>query len=275
VSSLFDLTGKVAIVTGSTKGIGQGIARRLAEHGANVMVSSRSQADCDAVAADISRECGRDAAVGQAFDLHDLDSVKRLVEVTVRRFGGLDVVVLNAAKTDILGFANDTTPADFQAMLNANIVNNTELALAAHPHFLDRGGGALIFIASISGTGSSVSTSAYSVCKRALFQLVDNFAVEWGPQKIRVNAVAPGLTISEDTRAFWQNPDTKAAFGAAIPMGRWAEPDDMAAACVWLASPGGAMVTGQTVVIDGGLTMRGANQQAADFKALKAAAAAK
>ncbi|MBV9510356.1 MAG: glucose 1-dehydrogenase [Caulobacteraceae bacterium] len=266
---IFDLTGQVALVTGGTKGIGAGIAQLFAQHGANVMISSRSQADCDRAAAAINEKEGRQAAAGQASDLSDLDSLKRLVEGTISRFGGLDSLVLNAAKTNVLGSASQTSAADFQAMLNANVVNNTELALAAHPHLVARGGGSVILIGSIAGTGPSPTVSAYSACKRALLQVMENLAVEWSRQKIRVNAVAPGLTISEDTRQFWENPNVNAAFVARIPLGRWMQADDIAAACLWLASPAGSGVTGQTVVIDGGLTMRGAGEAQTDFKDLK------
>ncbi|MBV9996151.1 MAG: SDR family oxidoreductase [Caulobacteraceae bacterium] len=272
MSSLFDLTGKVAIVTGSTKGIGAGIARRFVEHGAKVVITSRSQADCEATAGALNQELGREATLGQASDLSDRDSLKRLVETAVRRFGGLDILVLNAAKTDVLGTAGQTPAADFLAMLGANVVNNTELALAAHPHLLERGGGSVIFIGSVAGTGASATVSAYSVCKRALMQVVDNLALEWGRQNIRVNAVVPGLTMTEDTRRFWEAPQVNAAFVARIPLGRWVQPDEIAAACLWLATDGGAAVTAQKIVVDGGLTIRGASEPPADFKALTEAA---
>lgn len=265
----FDLTGKVSIVTGSTKGIGLGVARLLARHGAQVAITSRSPSDCQQVADEINEAEGRQAAFGQASDLTDLPSLQQLVETTVSRFGGLDTLILNAAKTNIQGRASQTSAADFQAMLNANVVNNTELALAAHPHLVARGGGSVILIGSIAGTGPSPTVSAYSACKRALLQVMENLAVEWSRQKIRVNAVAPGLTISEDTRQFWENPNVNAAFVARIPLGRWMQADDIAAACLWLASPAGSGVTGQTVVIDGGLTMRGAGEAQTDFKDLK------
>jgi len=264
---LFDLTGKVAVVTGSTKGIGLGVARRFAEHGARVVISGRSQPDCERIAAEINRDAGREAAIGQAGDLADVASLQSLVTTAVDRFGGLDVLVMNAAKADVQGRADQTSTADFQAMLNANVVNNTALALAAHPHLQARGGGSVILISSIAATGPSPTVAAYSVCKRALLQLADNLAVEWGRQNIRVNVLAPGITVSDNTRPLWENPQLKAALTADIPLGRFGEADDIAAACVWLASPGGAFVTGQTIVVDGGSTMRGADKPPVDFKA--------
>jgi len=265
----FDLTGKTAIVTGSTKGIGLGIARLLASSGARVAITSRSAADCERVAAEINQAEGRDAAFGQASDLADAASLKRLVEAAADRFGGLDTLIMNAARTDIQGVASQTRAADFQAMLTANVVNNTELALAAHPHFVARGGGALILIGSVAGTGASPTTSAYAICKRALLQLAANLAVEWGRQNIRVNVIAPGITRSEDTRFLWRDPRIKAAVEQRIPIGRFGEPDDIAGACLWLASPLGSFVTGQTIVIDGGMTLRGAGDPPMDFKAMR------
>jgi NAD(P)-dependent dehydrogenase (short-subunit alcohol dehydrogenase family) len=267
--NIFDLTGKVAIITGSTKGIGLGIARLFARCGAKLAITSRNQLDCDRVASEINEEQECDAAFGLASDLADAASLKRLVEATASRFGGLDILVMNAANTTIQGRASQTSAADFQAMLNANVVNNTELVLAAHSHLLARRGGSVILIGSIAGTGPSATTSAYSICKRALLQLADNLAIEWGRQNIRVNVVAPGVTKSEDTRFLWDNPQVKAAIEQRIPLGRFGEPEDIAAACLWLASPLGAYVTGQTIVIDGGMTMRGASDPPVEFKEMR------
>lgn len=257
---LFDLSGQVALVTGSTKGIGLGIANRIAEHGAHVVVSSRRQADCDACAAEINRRFGDGRALGQAADLADRDSLDRLVAATIAWRGRLDTLVLNAAKTDVLGSAAITDPDDFSAMLTVNVVNNSHLAHAALAHLAARRG-ALIFISSVAGTGSSANVAAYGVCKRALLQLMDNLALEWAPHGVRVNAVAPGFTVSESTRPLWSSPDIREGLESSIPLGRLGEPDDIAACVIFLAGPGGTYVTGQTIVIDGGLTLRGAGQR--------------
>ena len=155
-------------------------------------------------------------------------------------------------------------------MLNANIVGNSVLLQAAYPHFIARGGASVIFVSSIAGTGPSPGNLAYGVCKRALIQMAESLAVDWGAQNIRVNVIAPGVTISENTRPLWENAKLHETIVAGIPLGRLADADDMAAAAVWLASRGGAMVTGQTIVIDGGSTLRGAGRASAkiDFKAV-------
>jgi NAD(P)-dependent dehydrogenase (short-subunit alcohol dehydrogenase family) len=270
MSELFNLSGQVAVVTGSTKGIGLGIASRLAEHGAHVVISSRRQAECDAVAAEINGRHGEGRALAQAADLADPESLDRLIATAVAWRGRLDVLVLNAAKADVLGSAAVTSADDFSAMLTVNVVNNAHLAQAALPHLRARGGSA-IFISSVSGTGSSASVAAYGVCKRALLQMVDNLALEWAPHGIRVNAIAPGYTVSEATRPLWSNPRAREDLDASIPLGRLGEPDEVAGCAVFLAGPGGAYVTGQTNVVDGGLTLRGAGQRQAkrpDFKAI-------
>ncbi len=269
---LFDLSGQVALVTGATKGIGLGIVNRLAEHGAYVVVSSRSQAECDARAAEINARFGDDRALGQVADLADRDSLDRLVAATVAWRGRLDTLVLNAAKTDVLGSAAVTDPDDFSAMLTINVVNNSHLAHAALAHLAARRG-ALIFISSVAGTGSSANVAAYGVSKRAGLQLMDNLALEWAPLSVRVNAVAPGFTVSESTRPLWSSPDIRHGLESSIPLGRLGEPDDIAACVVFLAGPGGTYVTGQIIVVDGGLTLRGAGQRQEgqrDYKALVA-----
>jgi NAD(P)-dependent dehydrogenase (short-subunit alcohol dehydrogenase family) len=263
MGKLFDLSGQVAIVTGSTRGIGLATALRLAEHGARVVVSSRSQSDCDALARDIGKR-----ALAIACDLNDRESLQALIESAVAAFGGLDTLVLNAARRDIAGPSAATKPDDFSAMLTANVVNNAELAHAALPHMVTRGGGAIIVVSSTSGVGPGPSAAAYSTCKRALLQLVDNWALEWASHKIRVNAIAPGLTVTDATRLVWENPGLRAAISADIPLGRLAEADDVAACALFLASRGGAFVTGQTIVVDGGRTL-GRSQRGAPATAAR------
>jgi NAD(P)-dependent dehydrogenase (short-subunit alcohol dehydrogenase family) len=268
MSELFDLSGQVAVVTGSSKGIGLAIAGRLAEHGAHVVISSRRQSDCDAVASEIDGRYGAGRALAQAADLADLASLDRLVAAAAAWRGRLDVLVLNAAKTDVLGSAAVTSADDFSAMLTVNVVNNSHLAHLALPHLRARGG-SVIFISSVSGTGSSAGVAAYGVSKRAVLQMVDNLALEWAPDAIRVNAIAPGYTVSDATRPLWSKPKVREGLDASIPLGRLGEADEVAACAVFLAGPGGAYVTGQTIVIDGGLTLRGAGKaKTPDFKAV-------
>jgi len=266
MSNLFSLEGKVALVTGSTKGIGLGVAERFVEQGARVVISSRRGGDCDAVAAQLNQRAGDKVAVAAPADLSDAAALPGMVEAAAAAWGGLDAVVLNAAKMDVLGTLEQTKPQDFVAMLTANVVNNSILAQAAYPHLMARGGGSVTVIGSIAATGPSPTTSAYSVSKRALLQLVDNLAIAWGAARIRVNAISPGITVSDNTRPLWEPEKVRAGLIAGIPLGRLGEADDIAACALLLASRGGEWITGQNIVIDGGATLRGAGRPAMDFK---------
>ncbi len=250
MSSLFDLTGKVAIVTGSTKGIGLAIATRMAEHGATVVISSRKPDACEAVAAGI-RAKGQKAVVIPCHVGHK-EQLQNLVDQTVAQCGGIDILVENAAVNPYMGPAAGMPDDAFDRVLGTNIRSQVWLANMAIPHMVPRGGGSIIIISSIGGLLGQPRIGAYGISKAADMQIARNIAVEWGPKNIRANAIAPGLVRTDFARALWEDPVLYAKRTRYTPLQRIGEPDEIAGAAVFLASAAGSFVTGQTIVIDGG-----------------------
>jgi NAD(P)-dependent dehydrogenase (short-subunit alcohol dehydrogenase family) len=250
--SLFDLTGKVAIITGSTKGIGLAIATRMAEHGATVVISSRKSDSCAAVAATIQAEGGK--AVSIPCHVARKEELQNLVDQTVAKCGGIDILVGNAGVNPYLGPAAGMSDDAFDRVMNANVRSNFWLANMAIPHIVARGGGSVIIISSIGGLRGSPQLGAYAISKAADMQLARNIAVEWGPKNIRANAIAPGLVRTDFARALWEDPALYRKRTKGTPLQRIGEPDEIAGAAVFLASPAGSFTTGQTIVIDGGTT---------------------
>lgn len=252
MSSLFDLTGKVAIVTGSTKGIGLAIATRMAEHGATVVISSRKADACQAVAEGI-RAKGHKAVVIPCH-IGRKEDLQNLVDQTVAQCGGIDILVENAAVNPYLGPSASMPDEAFDRVMNANIHSQVWLANMAIPHMVQRGGGSVIVISSIGGLRGSAHLGAYALSKAADMQLARNIAVEWGPKNIRANAIAPGLIRTDFARALWENPVLYKKRTKDTPLQRIGEPDEIAGAAVFLASAAGSYTTGQTIAIDGGTT---------------------
>ena len=252
MSSLFDLTGKVAIVTGSTKGIGLAIATRMAEHGATVVVSSRKQDACEAVAKRIT-EAGGKAVVIPCHVAHKAQ-LQNLVDQTLAQCGGIDIVVANAGVNPYLGPAAGVTDEVYERVMGTNVRSNFWLSNMVCPHMAARGGGSFIIISSIGGVLGSASLGLYGLSKAADIMLVKNIAVEWGPKNIRANAIAPGLVRTDFARALWEDPVRYKKTTRDAPLGRIGEPDEIAGAAVFLASPSGSFTSGQTLLIDGGRT---------------------
>ena len=250
--SLFDLTGKVAIITGSTKGIGLAIATRMAEHGATVVISSRKPDACEAVAARIQATGGK--AVVIPCHIARKEELQNLVDQTVARCGGIDILVGNAGVNPYLGPAAGMSDEAFDRVMGSNVRSNVWLANMAIPHMVQRGGGAVIIISSIGGLRGSAQLGAYAISKAADMQLARNIAVEWGPKNIRANAIAPGLVRTDFARALWEDPVLYKKRTKDTPLQRIGEPDEIAGAAVFLASAAGSFTTGQTIVIDGGTT---------------------
>ena len=253
--SLFDLTGKVAVVTGSSRGIGRAIAERLAEHGAKVVISSRKQPACEEVANAINAARGPGAALASAANISSKDDLKRLVDETNRAFGRIDIVVCNAASNPYYGPLGGISDDQFRKILDNNVVANHWLINFAVPQMIERKDGAIIIVSSVGGLKGSPVIGAYNISKAADFQLARNLAVEFGPHNVRVNCIAPGLIKTDFARALWENPETYKAYTARTPLQRIGEPDEIAGAAVFLASPAGAFMTGQAIVIDGGQTI--------------------
>jgi NAD(P)-dependent dehydrogenase (short-subunit alcohol dehydrogenase family) len=253
--SLFDLTGKVAIVTGSSRGIGRSIAENLAAHGAKVVVSSR-KADACQVVVDAIREAGGTATAIPA-NISDKAGLQRLVDETRKAFGPIDVLVCNAASNPYFGPSSGMGDEVFEKIMRNNVLSNHWLCQMVQPDMAARKDGAIIIVSSIGGLKGSTEIGAYCISKAADMQLARNLACEWGPLNIRVNCIAPGLIKTDFARALYEDPARKAAAEARFPLRRLGEPDDIGGIAVMLASRAGAFVTGQSIVADGGATITG------------------
>jgi NAD(P)-dependent dehydrogenase (short-subunit alcohol dehydrogenase family) len=255
MNGLFDLTDKVAIVTGSSRGIGRAIAEALAEQGAKVVISSRKQDACEEVASAINTAHGEGRAVAIAASISDKDALQRLVDGTMQAFGRVDVLICNAASNPYYGPMGGISDEQFRKILDNNVLSNHWLIQMAAPQMLERGEGSIVIVSSIGGLTSSTTIGAYNISKAADFQLARNLAAEFGPKGVRVNCIAPGLVRTDFARALWENPDTLKAVTRGTPMRRIGEPHEIAGAAVFLASPASTFMTGQTIVVDGGSTI--------------------
>jgi NAD(P)-dependent dehydrogenase (short-subunit alcohol dehydrogenase family) len=253
--SLFDLSGKVAIVTGSSRGIGRAIAERLAEHGAKVVVSSRKAEACKEVADAINKKHGKDRAIVIPANISSKDNLKNLVEETDRKFGKIDILVCNAASNPYFGPLAGIQDDQFRKILDNNILSNHWLAQLVSPQMIKRREGSIIIVSSIGGLRGSPVLGAYCISKAADLQLARNLAVEYGPHNVRVNCIAPGLIKTDFARALWEDKARLAVREEQTPLRRIGEPDEIAGAAVFLASAASSFVTGQNIVIDGGVTI--------------------
>lgn len=251
--NLFDLTGKVAIVTGSSRGIGRAIAEAYAEAGAKVVISSRNQEPCDEVAAAIRAKGGE--AIAITARISDKAQLENLVAKTREHWGGLDVLVCNAAVNPHYGSLEALTDQVFERMMTNNVLSNLWLSKLVVPDMKAKHDGSIIFISSIGGLKSSTVIAMYGVTKAADIALCRSLAAEWGPEGIRVNCIAPGLVVTDFARALYENPERRARREAETPLRRLGQPEDMAGAALLLASRAGAFITGQTIVVDGGTTV--------------------
>ena len=253
--SLFSLDGQVAVVTGSSRGIGRAIAERLAEHGAKVVISSRKAEPCAAVAAALDARHGAGTAISVPANISSKDDLRHLVDETLRRFGRIDVLVCNAASNPYYGPLAGIADEQFRKILDNNVIANHWLIGFVAPQMIERRDGAIVIVSSIGGLRGSPVIGAYNISKAADFQLARNLAVEYGPHNVRVNCIAPGLIRTDFARALWENPETLARATSTTPLRRIGEPDEIAGAAVFLASKAGSFVTGQAIVVDGGVTI--------------------
>ncbi|NEX92520.1 SDR family oxidoreductase [Caulobacter sp. 17J65-9] len=254
-TSLFDLTGKVAVITGSSRGIGKAIAERMAEHGAKVVISSRKAAACEEVVREIDARYGEGTALACPANISSKEDLQRLVETTNATFGKIDILVCNAATNPHYGSILDIEDDAFRKIFENNVLANNWLVQLVAPQMRERKDGAIMIVSSIGGLRGDAMIGAYNVSKAADFQLARNLAVELGPDNIRVNCIAPGLVRTDFARALWENPDTLKKITRGAPLGRIGEPDEIAGAAVFLASKAGAFMTGQKIVVDGGVTI--------------------
>ena len=252
--SQFDMTGKVAIVTGSSRGIGRAIAEEFATHGAKVAISSRNQDACDEVASAINA-AHPGAAIAVASSLSSKESLQALVDKTRAAFGPVDVLVCNAASNPHYGPMATITDEQLRKTLDHNIVSQHWLIQMVAPAMLERKSGSIILVSSIGGLRGSSILGAYAITKAADIQMTKNLAREYGPNNVRVNSIAPGLVKTDFARALWENPENLKASTASAAMGRIGEPHEIAGAAVFLGSNASSFMTGQTIVVDGGVVV--------------------
>jgi NAD(P)-dependent dehydrogenase (short-subunit alcohol dehydrogenase family) len=245
VGDLFDLAGKAAIVTGSTRGIGRAIAGALIDAGARVVISSEDAADTARVATELGMP-------GIACDVSDDAALARLVDFSAAELGRLDVLVCNAGITGQAGPFADIDMDDYARVMAINLRSQVVLCNLALPHIAASGGGAAVLVASLSGLRGNARINAYALAKAGVAQLARNLAVEWGPQAVRVNALSPGFIATELSQPLLDNPDFMARRMGMTPLRRPGTPDEVAGAAVFLASPAGGFVTGHNLVVDGG-----------------------
>ncbi|ABI78431.1 oxidoreductase, short chain dehydrogenase/reductase family [Hyphomonas neptunium ATCC 15444] len=253
--SLFDLSGKTAIITGSSRGIGRAIAEAMADQGARVVISSRKPGPCEEVAAEINKKHGDGTAIAIPANISSKEDLQALVDETNKSFGQIDIVVCNAASNPYYGPMSGISDDAFTKILQNNIISNNWLIQMVAPQMQARKDGAVIIVSSIGGLRGTPVIGAYNISKAADFQLARNLATEFGPDNIRVNCIAPGLIKTDFAKALWDNPETLKRSLAGTPMKRIGEPEEIAGAAVYLASKAGAYMTGQTLVVDGGATV--------------------
>lgn len=254
---LFDLGGKVALVTGSTRGIGKSIAEELARAGAKVCISSRNSQSCE----EVSREFEKQGfeAMAKPCNISRKDELQALVEATLAKWGRLDIVVANAASNPYYGPLTGLPDEAFDKIFANNVKSVLWLAAMTLPEIAkrggDRGGGSYIVVGSIGGILANTVIGAYGMSKAADHHLVRNLAAEWGPKNVRVNAIAPGLVKTEFARALWEDDKRRSEREQATPLRRLGEPRDIGGIAAFLASEAAAFITGQVIVADGGVSI--------------------
>ena len=252
IQPLFQLDGKVALVTGASKGIGEAIARGLAEFGARVVISSRKQEAVDAVAEAFQADGLQ--AIGIAANMSSIEDIHALVDNTQDAYGGIDIIVNNAAVNPVYGPIQDTDQRAFDKIIDVNLKGPFELCKKAYPILRQRGGGSIIHISSIGGLKPEAGIGIYSVSKAALVNLTQAMAQEWGADNIRVNAICPGLIKTRFSEALWSDDKILDRFIKHIPLKRAGDPDDVAGLAVFLASDAAAYCSGGLYLVDGGYT---------------------
>lgn len=255
IKQKFDLTGKVAIVTGSSKGIGLSIARGLAENGAKLVISSRNQEAVDAVAAEFNK-AGFDA-IGIACHIGDADQRKALVAKTIEKYGRIDILVNNAAINPFYGPIESAEEEVFDKIMNVNVKAPWLLSNLVQPFMKENGSGSIINISSVEGIHPGFRLGLYSMTKSALIMLTKNQAKEWGRYGIRSNVVCPGLIKTKFSQSLWSNDKLVEGYNQTVPLKRMAEPDEMAGIVMLLASDAGSYMTGGVYAADGGYLISG------------------
>lgn len=251
--SLFDLRGKVALVTGSTRGIGKSIAEELGRAGAKVSISSRKKPACEQARVDLEQK-GIEV-MAQPCNVSRKDELQALVDATQQRWGAIDIAVSNAASNPYYGPLASIPDEAFDKTMSNNVKSALWLAGMTLEHMASRGGGSFILVGSVGGLIANTVIGAYGISKAAAHHLVRNLAAEWGPRNVRINAIAPGLVKTDFARALWEDEARAAERIRATPLRRLGEPRDIGGIAVFLASDAAAFITGQCIVADGGVTI--------------------
>ena len=252
MSSLFDLTGKNAIITGSSKGIGKAIAHRMAQHGARVVITSRKLDVCEQVSSEINDEFGNDASIAISCNISDKDQLKSLYSKSKNWCGEISTLVCNAAVNPYFGPSINTPDEAFEKIMRSNVQSNFWLCNEILPDMMIKKSGSIIIISSIAGLQGTPVLGAYAISKAADSQLARNISVEYGANNIRANCISPGLIKTDFARALWENESILKAATSHSALKRIGMPDEIAGAAVFLASEAGAFVTGQNLIINGG-----------------------
>lgn len=250
---LFDMTGRVALITGSTKGIGRSIAEEMARAGAKVVISSRKPEPCHEVCEAIKAEGGE--AIAVPCNVGKKDDLMNLVDETLAAFGKIDILVCNAATNPVYGPTAELTDEAWDKIMDTNVKGTFWLCNRVLPEMDKNGGGNVVIISSIAGLRGNTVIGTYGVSKAAEAALARNLAVEWGPRNIRVNAIAPGLVRTDFAKALTEDPERRKRAEERTPVRRIGEPVDIAGVALFLSSAASGYVTGQTIVADGGETI--------------------
>ena len=251
--NLFDLDGKVAVVTGSTRGIGRAIATALSQCGAKVVISSRKSVACEEVAHSI-REMGGEA-LAVPCNVSSTQQLKELVNRCLDRWKRIDILVCNAAANPYFGSMSEASDSAYDTVMDTNVRQVMGLCHLVIPQMVAQQGGSIIIVSSIGGLKGHQNLGLYAISKAAEMQLARNLAVEWGKKNITVNCIAPGLVKTDFAKALWEDPVILEKALQFYPLGRIGQPEDVAGAAVFLASPAGSFVTGQVIVVEGGATI--------------------
>ncbi len=247
---LFDLTGRTALITGSSRGIGKAIAQAMSAAGARVVITSRKLDACEAVAAEINGAGGE--AMALASNVSDRDSLRGLVDTVLDAWGGVDILVCNAAINPYFGPLKDIDDGAFDKIMETNVKNQLWLCNMVIPAMAERRDGSVIIISSVAAFKGSRNLGAYGISKGADVNICKNLAVEWGQSQVTINCIAPALIRTDMARALWEDPERYAEAVKIYPLGRIGEPDEVAGTAVFLAAPASRFITGQTILVDGG-----------------------
>ena len=254
-TELFDLTGKVALLTGASKGMGKAMAEGLALHGAKVLISSRKLDQCQAAADEINKRCGAQRVFAAACNAGYKDQLQALVNTAHERLGSIDILIGNAGVNPFYGPMSKIPDEAFDKILSTNVKANHWLVQMVAPDMIAKGAGSIMITSSTGAFAPSLTLGTYNISKLAVIALVRNLAAELGPSGLRVNAICPGLIRTDFAQALWDNPAAEERANQQIPLRRLGEADDLTGLAVFLASDSSKYITGQALTVCGGANM--------------------